>query len=95
MHETPVPAADIAARFQAARDRFARTYPEPAAGPRLIDPLLRLFGKDSQSYARHERARALDRLARDAVLAELIGEGVGADAAREALDAFCQGARGR
>ncbi len=95
MPENKVPAAEIAARFQAAWDRFACSYPEPAAGPRLIDPLLRLFGKDSQSYARRERAQALDRLARDAVLAELSGEGVSADAARAALDAFFQGARGR
>ncbi len=95
MPENLVPAAEIAARFEAARDRFARTYPEPAAGPRLVDPLLRLLGKDSQSYARAERARALDRLARDAVLAALIGEGIAADAARQALDAFIQGARGK
>ncbi len=95
MPENRVPAAEIAARFQAAWDRFARSYPEPAAGPRLIDPLLRLFGKDSQSFARIERARALDRLARDAVTAEMIGEGVSADAAHAALDAFIQGARGR
>jgi hypothetical protein len=95
MLEDPVPAAGMAARFQAARDRFARAYPEPAPGPRLVDPLLRLFGKDSQSYARRERARALDRLAHDAVLAELIGEGIRAETAREALDAFFQGARGK
>jgi hypothetical protein len=95
MPDNSVPAAEIAARFQAAWDRFACTYPEPAAGPRLIDPLLRLFGKDSQSFARRERARALDRLARDAVLAELIGEGASAAAANAALDAFIQGARGR
>lgn len=95
MPENKVPAAEIAARFQAAWDRLACTYPEPAAGPRLVDKLLRLFGKDSQSYARRERARALDRLARDAVLAELIGEGLDADAARAALDALFQGARGR
>jgi hypothetical protein len=62
---------------------------------RLVDPLLRLVGKDSQSYARIERARALDRLARDAVLAELVGEGFAADTARQALDAALQGARGR
>ena len=92
MSENKVPAAEIAARFQAAWDRFACSYPEPAAGPRLVDPLLRLFGKDSQSFARIERARALDRLASDAVLVELIGEGMSADAAREAL---LQGARGR
>lgn len=95
MPENRVPAAEIAARFQAAWDRFARSYPEPAAGPRLIDPLLRLFGKDSQSFARIERARALNRLARDAVMAEMIGEGVSADAAHATLDAFIQGARGR
>jgi hypothetical protein len=95
MPENLVPAAEIAARFQAAWDRFARTYPEPAAGPRLVDPLLRLFGKDSQSFARIERVRALDHLAHDAVLAELIGKGVSADAARAALDAALQGARGR
>lgn len=95
MHDNPVPAADIAARFQAAWDRLAREYPEPAAGPRLIDPLLKLFGKDSQSFARRERARALDRLALDAVLAELVGEGISAQAARQALDAYLQGARGR
>ena len=95
MHDDPVPAADIAARFQAAWDRLACSYPEPAAGPRLIDPLLKLFGKDSQSFAQAERARALDRLARDAVLAELVGEGISADAARAALDAFLQGARGK
>jgi hypothetical protein len=95
MRESPVPAAEIAARFRAAWDRFARDYPEPAAGPRLVDPLLRLVGKDSQSYARIERARARARLARDAVLAELIGEGFAADTARQALDAALQGARGR
>jgi hypothetical protein len=95
VNENKVPAAEIAARFQAAWDRFACSYPEPAAGPRLVDPLLRLFGKDSQSFAQIERVRALDRLARDAVTAELIGEGISADAARAALDAFLQGARGR
>jgi hypothetical protein len=61
----------------------------------LVDPLLRLFGKDSQSFARIERVRALDRLAHDAVLAELIGKGVSADAAQAALDAAPQGARGK
>ena len=91
MPENLVPAAEIAARFQAAWDRFARTYPEPAAGPRLVDPLLRLFGKDSQSFARIERVRALDRLAHDAVLAELIGEGL---SNREALLQIAKNIRG-
>jgi len=95
MHKSPVPAAEIATRFQAAWDRLALAYPEPAAGPRLIDPLLKLFGKDSQSFARRERTRALDRLARDAVLAELLSEGVGTQAAHQALDAYLQDARGR
>jgi hypothetical protein len=86
---------DLAARTQAAWDRLAQSYPEPAAGPRLIDPLLRLFGKDSQTYARAERRRALDRLAFDAICAELVGEGLAPDAARSALEAALQGARGK
>ncbi len=79
-------AADIAKRYDAARERFERSIALPAPGPRLIDPLLRLFGADSQSYAKRERALAVDRLAFDAIAAELTAQGLTAAEAARTLD---------
>ena len=82
-------AAEIARRYAAARDLFERSIAAPAPGPRLIDPLLRLFGADSQSYAKRERARAIDRLAFEALAAELTAQGLtAAEAARTLSDAL-------
>ena len=63
-------AAALQKIYAAACARFSAEIAEPARGTRLIDPLLRLFGADSQSYAKRERAAAIARLAFEAVLAE-------------------------
>jgi hypothetical protein len=76
-------AAALQKSYAAACARFSSEIAEPARGPRLIDPLLRLFGADSQSYAKRERAAAIERMAFDAVLAE--NPGVTPDDLRSAL----------
>jgi hypothetical protein len=46
------------------RAELAARSPDPARGSRLLDPLWRLFGRDSQTLARAERAREIERSAR-------------------------------
>ena len=92
-NRTEVPEARAAALYAAACARFAAEIPEPARGPRLIDPLLRLFGKDSQSYARRERQAAIERLAFAAVLAE--NPVITPDALKSALRSFSGRSDGR
>ena len=58
---------ELVAAYDAALARLAALSPEPGPARRLIDPLLRLFGRDSRTYAMRERASLLDRAARDAV----------------------------
>ena len=50
-------------RHEELRARLAARSPDPARGHRLLDPLLRLFGWDSQTRARAERAREIERSA--------------------------------
>lgn len=45
------------------RAELAARSPAPAKGHRLLDPLWRLFGRDSQTLARVERAREIERSA--------------------------------
>jgi len=66
---------------------LAAEIPAPARGPRLVDPLLRLFGADSQSYARRERRAAIERLAFAEALAQ--SPGLTPDDLRSALGLRC------
>lgn len=50
--------------LESARAELAARSPDPAKGHRLLDPLWRLFGRDSQSLARAERQREIERSAR-------------------------------
>jgi hypothetical protein len=46
------------------RADLAARSPDPAKGHRLLDPFWRLFGRDSQTLARAERTREIERSAR-------------------------------
>jgi hypothetical protein len=54
----------LAERLDRLRAQLAARSPDPAKGHRLLDPLWRLFGRDSQTLARAERAREIERSAR-------------------------------
>jgi hypothetical protein len=58
---------ELVSAYDETLSRLAGLSPEPGPAHRLIDPLLRLFGRDSRTYAVRERAALLDRAARDAV----------------------------
>jgi hypothetical protein len=46
------------------RVELAARSPDPAKGHRLLDPLWRMFGRDSRTLARAEREREIERSAR-------------------------------
>jgi hypothetical protein len=54
----------LADRLDKLRAELSARSPDPAKGNRLLDPLWRLFGCDSQTLARAERAREIERSAR-------------------------------
>ncbi|MFM7344276.1 MAG: hypothetical protein ACKO1J_02770 [Tagaea sp.] len=54
----------MADRLETLRAELAARSPDPAKGNRLLDPLWCLFGRDSQSLAREERRREVERSAR-------------------------------
>jgi hypothetical protein len=54
----------LAERLDKLRAGLAARSPDPATGNRLLDPLWRLFGRDSRTLARAERAREIERSAR-------------------------------
>jgi hypothetical protein len=60
---------DLVAAYDEALSRLVAQSPEPGPAHRLIDPVLRLFGVDSRTFAIAERSRALDHAARRAVAA--------------------------
>ncbi|MCM0019632.1 MAG: hypothetical protein NBV67_06535 [Tagaea sp.] len=53
----------MAERLDRLRAELAARSPDPAKGHRLLDPLWRLFGRDSQTLARAEREREISRSA--------------------------------
>jgi hypothetical protein len=53
----------LAERLDALRAELAARSPDPARGHRLLDPLWRLFGRDSRTLARAERLREIERSA--------------------------------
>jgi hypothetical protein len=55
--------------YDEALARLAATTPEPGPAHRLIDPLLRLFGRDSRTLARRERRACIEQAARFSVAA--------------------------
>ncbi len=59
----------LLAEYDETLARLAAQSPEPGPAHRLIDPLLRLFGRDSHSLARRERRVLIERAARLAVAA--------------------------
>jgi hypothetical protein len=53
----------LAEDIETLRAELAARSPDPAKGSRLLDPLWRLFGRDSRTLARVERAREIERSA--------------------------------
>ncbi len=76
------PDGELVAAYEEALARLAATTPEPGPAHRLLDPLLRLFGRDSRTMARRERQALIERAARICVSA---GEPARAAALEEAL----------
>jgi hypothetical protein len=72
--------SELTARYEKLRAAIDASTPFPAKGHRLLDPLWRLFGLDSATYAAKERAEAISAAARAALQAELHAQGRTAEA---------------
>ena len=82
MTPDPATADELLVAYDEALARLAATTPEPGPAHRLIDPLLRLFGRDSRTLARRERQSLIEHAARVRVVA---GEPARAKALDDAL----------
>jgi hypothetical protein len=63
-------ADELLVAYDEALARLAANTPEPGPAHRLVDPLLRLFGRDSRTLARRERKALIERAARISVVAD-------------------------